>query len=214
MGDAIGPAVHRRRQADHLPLDGQAARRCRRAQTGAGDGGPGSAAIRTATGRSLIGGGAVRHGQTNLKAMQQARARQPPAAGILSITCCTPMAAPTARWRLSSIESASLAERLAPDLPYIKAEIVHAVRNEMAVTLIDVLNRRLHLLMEERNQGLDQLAEVAALAGRELGWTRRLSRRMYRQNARIYTGRSCPDAAHTAIGGWSVLRLSLLQPAQ
>ena len=68
-------------------------------------------------------------------------------------------------------ETPSLAERLAPELPYVKAEIVHAVRNEMALTLIDVLNRRTHLLMEERNQGLDQASEAARLAGRELGWS-------------------------------------------
>ncbi len=68
-------------------------------------------------------------------------------------------------------EDAGLAERLAVDLPYIRAEVVHAVRNEMAITLIDVLARRVHLLLEERNQGLDQAEAVAAQMARELGWT-------------------------------------------
>lgn len=67
-------------------------------------------------------------------------------------------------------EDPTLAERLAPDLPYIKAEVVHAVRNEMAMTLIDMLNRRLHLLMEEASQGLDQAETVAAMMAHEMGW--------------------------------------------
>jgi glycerol-3-phosphate dehydrogenase len=64
-----------------------------------------------------------------------------------------------------------MAERVAPGLPYIKAEVLHAVRNEMAISLTDVMSRRLHLLMEEDNQGLDQVDTVAALMAQETGWT-------------------------------------------
>jgi glycerol-3-phosphate dehydrogenase len=68
-------------------------------------------------------------------------------------------------------EQPQLSERFASDLPYIKAEAVHAVRNEMAMTLTDVMSRRLHLLMEDRNQGLDAVEEIVALVGPELGWS-------------------------------------------
>ena len=68
-------------------------------------------------------------------------------------------------------ENPSLAGRIAAGLPYIKAEVVHAVRNEMAMTLIDVMARRLHLLMEDSNQGLDAVTEISVLVGQELGWT-------------------------------------------
>jgi glycerol-3-phosphate dehydrogenase len=68
-------------------------------------------------------------------------------------------------------ENPHLSERIVADLPYIKAEAVHAVRNEMAMTLIDVMSRRLHLLMEDRNQGLDVVATLAELVGEELGWS-------------------------------------------
>jgi len=68
-------------------------------------------------------------------------------------------------------EEPALVQRLAADLPYIKAEVVHAVRNEMAMTLTDLLNRRLHLLMEESNQGLGQAEDAANLMAREMGWT-------------------------------------------
>ena len=41
---------------------------------------------------------------------------------------------------------ASLSEKLHPDLPYVKAEIIWAVRNEMAQTVEDILARRTRAL--------------------------------------------------------------------
>jgi glycerol-3-phosphate dehydrogenase len=64
-----------------------------------------------------------------------------------------------------------LAEPLVPGLPYLKAEVTHAVRHEMALTLEDVLARRTHLLDQDRDQGLKVAAEVAKLMGDELGWS-------------------------------------------
>jgi glycerol-3-phosphate dehydrogenase len=68
-------------------------------------------------------------------------------------------------------ENPAWSARLASDLPYIEAEVVHAVRNEMAITVIDVLARRLHLMFEETNQGLDHVQRVANLMAPELGWS-------------------------------------------
>jgi glycerol-3-phosphate dehydrogenase len=64
----------------------------------------------------------------------------------------------------------SLAERLINDLPYIKAQVVHACRYEMAMTLHDILARRTAIMLEDRRRGLDVVDEVALLMGRELGW--------------------------------------------
>ena len=63
-----------------------------------------------------------------------------------------------------------LAELLVPGLPYLKAEVVHAVRHEMALALEDVLGRRTHILDQMRDNGLEVAPEVAELMGAELGW--------------------------------------------
>jgi len=64
-----------------------------------------------------------------------------------------------------------LAEPIVSGLPYIKAEVVHATRNEMAVTLEDVLTRRTHILDQTYDQGVSVAADVAAVMGAELGWS-------------------------------------------
>ncbi len=66
---------------------------------------------------------------------------------------------------------ASLGERIVPELPYVMAEVRHAVRAEMAATLSDVLVRRTHLAFEQRDFGLSVAPRVAACMQMELGWT-------------------------------------------
>jgi glycerol-3-phosphate dehydrogenase len=68
-------------------------------------------------------------------------------------------------------QDATLGQRLEEDLPYIRAEVIHAIRQEMALGLRDIMERRLHLLMEDRHQGLDVLPLVAEIAAREMGWS-------------------------------------------
>ena len=53
----------------------------------------------------------------------------------------------------------------------MRAEVVHACRREMAMTLEDVLVRRTHARYEARGNARDEAASLAALAGDELGWT-------------------------------------------
>ncbi len=65
----------------------------------------------------------------------------------------------------------SLAERVTPELPVIRAQVIHALKKEMAMTLSDVLDRRLHLLYFAPDQGLGAAPAVADLMGDELGWT-------------------------------------------
>jgi glycerol-3-phosphate dehydrogenase len=67
-------------------------------------------------------------------------------------------------------ERPALGERLIPDLPYLRAEVVHACRAELALTLEDLLARRLHIAIEDRSRGLGVVADAAALMAGELGW--------------------------------------------
>jgi glycerol-3-phosphate dehydrogenase len=65
-----------------------------------------------------------------------------------------------------------LREPLAPGRPEIAAEVVHAVRREMAVTLTDVILGRL-TLGRAPDQGLSCAERVADLVATELGWDAR-----------------------------------------
>ncbi len=67
-------------------------------------------------------------------------------------------------------EDRKLAERLHPAHPAIAAEVVHAVRREMARTVEDVLVRRLHLYYETTDAGMAAAAPTSRLMGALLGW--------------------------------------------
>lgn len=64
----------------------------------------------------------------------------------------------------------TLAGHLCASLPYIRAEVVYAVRFEMARTVIDVLSRRTRSLLLERDEAMGAAQSVAALMAAELGW--------------------------------------------
>jgi len=66
---------------------------------------------------------------------------------------------------------ASLAALLIDDLPYIRAEVVYACRQEMAMTPYDVLGRRTSITLEDRRRGLGVLDEVAGLMAKEYSWS-------------------------------------------
>ena len=66
---------------------------------------------------------------------------------------------------------AALGTRLIDDLPFIRAEVVYACRQEMAMTPYDVLARRTSITLEDRQRGLGILDEVAALMAKELDWS-------------------------------------------
>jgi glycerol-3-phosphate dehydrogenase len=63
-----------------------------------------------------------------------------------------------------------LLRRLLPPHPAIEAEVVHAVRRELAQTVEDVLVRRCHLFYEHSDHGALAARRVAELMGEELGW--------------------------------------------
>ena len=67
-------------------------------------------------------------------------------------------------------QDSSMSQRLIPELPYIKAEILHAVTHEGALSVEDVLLRRTRISFEAFDGGVDVAADVAKIIGAELGW--------------------------------------------
>lgn len=91
----------------------------------------------------------------------------------------------------------SLGQVLHPDLPYIAAEVVWAVRMEMARTVEDILARRTRALFLNAGAAIAISGQVAELMGRELGWDD--TRRTYevaraKEVARGYLLRPLPHA--------------------
>jgi len=68
-------------------------------------------------------------------------------------------------------DDASLGQLLIDDLPYIRAEVLHACRQEMAMTPYDVLARRTSIALVDRQRGLAVVNDVADLMAKELGWS-------------------------------------------
>jgi glycerol-3-phosphate dehydrogenase len=71
--------------------------------------------------------------------------------------------------RIAQVEPA-LGAPLLEGRRWIQAEVVHHARREMALTVSDVLTRRLHVLYRVPGHGLEAAGKVAELLGRELGW--------------------------------------------
>jgi glycerol-3-phosphate dehydrogenase len=66
-------------------------------------------------------------------------------------------------------KDASLNEAIDPELPYSFAQVLYAVRSEMARTLEDVLSRRTRALLLNADAAVRSAPRVAALMARELG---------------------------------------------
>ncbi len=64
----------------------------------------------------------------------------------------------------------SMEDRIEPDLPYLWIEVSLAVEHEMAMTLEDVMVRRLGLFYESPDQGTSAAPAVADRMGAHLGW--------------------------------------------
>jgi glycerol-3-phosphate dehydrogenase len=67
-------------------------------------------------------------------------------------------------------ENPLLSQRLTEGLPYIQAEVIWAVRNEMARTVEDVLARRIRMLFLDARAAMDAAPKVAELMAKELGY--------------------------------------------
>jgi glycerol-3-phosphate dehydrogenase len=66
-------------------------------------------------------------------------------------------------------DNPSLAEKLHPDFPFILAEVIWAIREEMAMTVEDVLARRLRLLFLDTRIAMDVAPVIARLMAGEMG---------------------------------------------
>lgn len=114
----------------------------------------------------VIGGGLLKPHESEARAQQLAQAENLPLA--------------TAQHLLHSYgsdyerllelmrENESLREPLLPDLPNVAAEVVYAVRAELALTIADVLTRRTRIAM--LGAALHCVDKVADVMGHELGW--------------------------------------------
>jgi glycerol-3-phosphate dehydrogenase len=85
---------------------------------------------------------------------------------------------------------ASLGRRLDPELPYLAAELVFAIRSDLACEVEDVLRRRVPLALFGRMHGLDVAEETANLLAREWGWSeQRRAQSLLQFRAAISTSR-------------------------
>jgi glycerol-3-phosphate dehydrogenase len=71
----------------------------------------------------------------------------------------------------------SLARRISPHSPYLRAEVVYAVSHEGALHLDDILTRRTRISIETPDRGVDVAQEVAELVAPLLGWDELHTRR-------------------------------------
>jgi glycerol-3-phosphate dehydrogenase len=68
-------------------------------------------------------------------------------------------------------EKTSLASRITAEAPYLLAEVVYAVRYEMAMKLIDFMLRRTQLAYRLKDHGDSIVQNVSALMAKELAWS-------------------------------------------
>lgn len=59
---------------------------------------------------------------------------------------------------------------LHPSLPYLKAEVIWAIRNELAITIEDILSRRTRALLLDAKASLEMAPEVGRLIASEFGF--------------------------------------------
>ena len=65
---------------------------------------------------------------------------------------------------------AELLEPAVAGLPYTRAELLYAAREEMAQTLDDLLSRRTRASIQRAHATMDAAADIAARVGPEMGW--------------------------------------------
>jgi glycerol-3-phosphate dehydrogenase len=78
-------------------------------------------------------------------------------------------------------EDPALAAPIVPDFPAVRAQVIYSARAEMAMTIEDVLFRRLGLQLYSWHSAIHAAPIVASLLGRELGWSPDQSRSAARE---------------------------------
>jgi glycerol-3-phosphate dehydrogenase len=69
-------------------------------------------------------------------------------------------------------ENPELGARIVPGAPALRAEVVHAIRSEMATSISDFLVRRTAMVWRDPASAIASAPEVARIMGGELGWNR------------------------------------------
>ena len=67
-------------------------------------------------------------------------------------------------------ENPDWSKKLHPRLPYLKAEVIWAVRNELAITIEDILSRRTRALLLDAKASIEMAPEVGYLLASEFGF--------------------------------------------
>ncbi len=70
-------------------------------------------------------------------------------------------------------EKPELAEKLHANLPFLKVEVLWAVRNEMARSIEDVLARRVRALFLDARASIEMAPEVAKIIADELNYDKK-----------------------------------------
>jgi len=73
-------------------------------------------------------------------------------------------------WALLGVESTLAKNRILPQLPFIEAEIIHAVRSESACTVVDAIARRTRLSFLDVEGALEALPRIIDIMADELLW--------------------------------------------
>jgi len=96
----------------------------------------------------------------------------------------------------------SLAARIVDDLPYIMAQVVYSCRREMAMTLADVIERRLYINFEDWDRGYGAAPAVAEVMAAELGWdTGEKDRQVEEYRQSVADELPAEQASHPTKGG-------------
>ncbi len=75
-------------------------------------------------------------------------------------------------------------------MPYLAAELVFAIRSDLACEVEDVLRRRVPLALFSKTHGLDVAEETASLLARERGWSdERRTQSLLQYRATVSTSR-------------------------
>ncbi|MCA9800913.1 MAG: hypothetical protein KC777_02950, partial [Cyanobacteria bacterium HKST-UBA02] len=130
----------------------------------------GNTAGHSETGTTMLGGWGSKQGYLTTSAEISARARK---LGIEPATLDHLIASygACALEILDSVERDSyLNKRICPDFPPIMAEVVYVVKSEMAVSLEDILFRRIRLGLVHQEQTMEAAEKVARLVQGITGW--------------------------------------------
>jgi len=100
-----------------------------------------------------------------------------------------------------------LGTALAGAYPYLDAEILYGVRNEYALTAVDILARRTRLAFLNANAAFDSLPKVIATMGDELGWTRERREREFQEGRQFLLTMGMEDTSEAIRSDFNAVEL-------